>query len=288
MSNKSKKKSPITRELIIPTFKALKELGWSGTIAEIYEIILNNKELCLTGEMIAEPHLGSTRQTELEYQLAWARTYLKNYGIITNTARRVWMITSNYSQKDPESLNVKLIMDKKKIYNSDSNKKTGEVCEEDVIDEEQPWIVRLDKILKNMNPYAFERLSMLLLREMGFIDVKVTKKSGDGGIDGFGKLQINGIITFNVAFQCKRYNNHPVTVEEIRNFRGASAASMDRQLFITTGTYSKPAIEEAKDSAKKPMDLIDGEEFIDMLLKYNIGVKEIKAYEVDEDFFQKI
>lgn len=234
--------------------------------------------------MIAEPHLGSTRQTELEYQLAWARTYLKNYGIITNTARRVWMITSNYSQKDPESL----IMDKKKIYNSDSNKKTGEVCEEDVIDEEQPWIVRLDKILKNMNPYAFERLSMLLLREMGFIDVKVTKKSGDGGIDGFGKLQINGIITFNVAFQCKRYNNHPVTVEEIRNFRGASAASMDRQLFITTGTYSKPAIEEAKDSAKKPMDLIDGEEFIDMLLKYNIGVKEIKAYEVDEDFFQKI
>ena len=186
--------------------------------------------------MIAEPHLGSTRQTELEYQLAWARTYLKNYGIITNTARRVWMITSNYSQKDPESLNVKLIMDKKKIYNSDSNKKTGEVCEEDVIDEEQPWIVRLDKILKNMNPYAFERLSMLLLREMGFIDVKVTKKSGDGGIDGFGKLQINGIITFNVAFQCKRYNNHPVTVEEIRNFRGASAASMDRQLFITTRT----------------------------------------------------
>lgn len=64
--------------------------------------------------MIAEPHLGSTRQTELEYQLAWARTYLKNYGIITNTARRVWMITSNYSQKDPESLNVKLIMDKKR------------------------------------------------------------------------------------------------------------------------------------------------------------------------------
>ena len=47
MSNKSKKKSPITRELIIPTFKALKELGGSGTIAEIYEIILNNKELCV-------------------------------------------------------------------------------------------------------------------------------------------------------------------------------------------------------------------------------------------------
>ncbi len=64
---------------------------------------------------------------------------------------------------------------------------------------------------------------MLLLRGMGFIDVKVTKKSGDGGIDGFGKWQINGFITFNIAFQCKRYNNHPVTVKEIRNFRGAFA-----------------------------------------------------------------
>lgn len=288
MSNNSKKKSPITRELIIPTFQALKELGGSGTIAEIYEIILNNKELNLTEEMIAEPHLGSTRQTELEYQLAWARTYLKNYGIITNTARRVWMITSNYSQIDPQNLDVKLIMDKRRIKKNISDDKIKKICEKELIEEEQPWIIKLDEILKNMDPYAFERLSMLLLREMGFIDVNVTKKSGDGGIDGFGKLQINGIITFNVAFQCKRYNNHPVTVEEIRNFRGASAASMDRQLFITTGTYSKPAIEEAKDSAKKPMDLIDGEEFIDMLLKYNIGVKEIKAYEVDEEFFDKI
>ncbi len=238
--------------------------------------------------MIAEPHIGSTRRTELEYQLAWARTYLKNYGIITNTARRVWMITSNYSQVDPQNLDVKLIMDKKRIQNNVSNNKIKEGYEEGFIDEEQPWIIKLDEILKNMNPYAFERLSMLLLREMGFIDVKVTKKSGDGGIDGFGKLQINDIKTFNIAFQCKRYNNHSVTVEEIRNFRGASSASMDRQLFITTGTYSKPAIEEAKDLAKKPMDLIDGEEFIDMLLKYNIGVKEIKAYEVDEEFFEKI
>ena len=287
MSNRSKKKSPITRELIIPTLQALKELGGSGTIAEIYEIILKNKKLGLTEEMIAEPHLGSTTQTELEYQLAWARTYLKNYGIITNTARRVWMINPNYSQINPLNLDVKLIMDKKRKNENISDDKIKKVSTEELI-EEQPWIIKLDKILKSMDPYAFERLSMLLLREMGFIDVNVTKKSGDGGIDGFGKLQINGIITFNVAFQCKRYNNHPVTVEEIRNFRGASAANMDRQLFITTGTYSKLAIEEAKDSAKKPMDLINGEEFIDMLLKYNIGVKEIKAYEVDEEFFDKI
>ena len=139
-----------------------------------------------------------------------------------------------------------------------------------------------------MNPYAFERLSMLLLKEMGFLDVTVTKKSGDGGIDGYGKLQINGIISFNVAFQCKRYANHPVSAEEIRNFRGAFAANVDRQLFITTGTYSKTAIEEAKHPAKKPIDLIDGGKFIDMILKYSIGVKEVKAYEVDEEFFDKI
>ena len=141
MSNRSKKKSPITRELIIPTLQALKELGGSGTIAEIYEIILKNKKLGLTEEMIAEPHLGSTTQTELEYQLAWARTYLKNYGIITNTARRVWMINPNYSQINPLNLDVKLIMDKKRKNENISNDKIKKISTEELI-EEQPWIIK--------------------------------------------------------------------------------------------------------------------------------------------------
>ena len=77
----------------------------------------------------------------------------------------------------------------------------------DTIEDSEPWRTELAETLHTMNPYAFERLAMLLLRECGFSQVTVTKKSGDGSIDGTGKLQISGIFSFNVAFQCKRYTD---------------------------------------------------------------------------------
>lgn len=56
-------------------------------------------DLNLSDEVLDEPHLGSLNQSEVEYQLAWARTYLKNYGIIVNSARSVWSITSEYASE---------------------------------------------------------------------------------------------------------------------------------------------------------------------------------------------
>lgn len=70
-------------------------MGGSGTNNEIYEKVIVN--LNLPDEVLDEPHLGSLNQNEVEYQLAWARTYLKNYGIIVNSARSVWSITSEYA-----------------------------------------------------------------------------------------------------------------------------------------------------------------------------------------------
>ncbi len=89
--------SPTYTELIIPTYDALKQLGGSGTNNEIYERVI--VDLNLSDEVLDEPHLGSLNQSEVEYQLAWARTYLKNYGIIVNSARSVWSITSEYASE---------------------------------------------------------------------------------------------------------------------------------------------------------------------------------------------
>lgn len=157
----------------------------------------------------------------------------------------------------------------------------------EVPEEVRPWRVKLHKVLTEMNPYAFERLTQRLLRECGFDDVKVTKKSGDGGIDGTGKLKINGIISFNIAFQFKRYQG-TVGAPDIRDFRGSLTTNIEKGVFITTGLFSKQAIEEASNPGKQQIDLIDGEEFITKLAEFGIGVKEIKDYEIDEDYFQKI
>ena len=59
-------------------------------------------------------------------------------------------------------------------------------------------------------------------------------------------------------------------------------------LFRSTGSFSKAAVEEASSPGKQQIDLIDGEEFITKLAEFGIGVKEVKDYEIDEDYFAKL
>ena len=97
MVKKRKNISPRYTELMQPTFDALRQMGGSGTNGEICNAIIKN--LQLADDVINEMHPGSTVQTELEYQLAWARTYLKKYGAINNSGRSVWAITPDFLQK---------------------------------------------------------------------------------------------------------------------------------------------------------------------------------------------
>ncbi len=275
--------------LIEATFLALKQLGGSGHNDEInkkvYEI------LNVPNSILEIIHTGRNSFSEIDYRLAWARTLLKNYGAIINSARRVWVIS-------PEFANVEAVSGSEieKFKNLSNNNIQKEKSEESDIDrdnnieipsEAKSWRQRIYDILINMDPFAFEHLTQRLLRESGFTDVVVTKRSGDGGIDGYGKLKINGVISFNIAFQCKRYQG-TVGAPEIRDFRGSLTRNIEKGLFVTTGTYSSAAKDEAANIGKQQIDLIDGEDFIDMLAEYSIGLKEVKDYEIDEDYFSKI
>src|SRR5438128_219005 len=80
---------PKSWDLYNPTLQALKRLGGSASIAELDEEVI--KLLKLSAGDIAQPH--DARQTEIEYQLAWARTYLKKFGLIDNSERGIWVFT---------------------------------------------------------------------------------------------------------------------------------------------------------------------------------------------------
>lgn len=295
MARKKKIKGPTQLELLEPVFSALQQLGGSATIDEIRDRVIENEQF--PDEIVDEPHAGSaSQQTELEYQLAWARTNLKAYGAITNSSRGVWMVTTEYADK--ESISRKAViafMKERRLANKTAEEADAIINDSDPAndnmdtpDELEPWRNELAEVLKTMNPYAFERLSMLLLRECGFTQVSVTKKSGDDGIDGTGKLRINGIFSFKVAFQCKRYTGS-VSSSDIRDFRGSLTADAEKGVFITTGTFTQAARKEASDPAKTPsIDLMDGEEFISKLIECRIGVKEKTIFEVDKAFFEKI
>ena len=297
MRNKIDSRIPRYNKLIMPAFTALKELGGSGTNDEILNQVI--KDLNIPDEVADITHMGKVNQSELSYQLAWARTYLSKYGVIQNSARSVWSITPEFVGVD--------VLDEKEIVASvvkknaeKRNKATTTTTTDDIPedddptnddeeypDEIKPWKEKLAEILQSMNPYGFERLTQRVLRECGLTPVEVTKTSGDGGIEGTGKLKINGIFSFNVAFQCKRYSG-VVGAPDIRDFRGSLTTNIEKGLFITTGTFSKAAREEACSPGKQQIDLLDGEEFINKLTEYEIGVHPVTTYAIDEEFFKKI
>lgn len=294
MAKIKKIKSPTQLELVEPVFEVLVELGGSATIDEIRDNII--EKLHLSDEIVDEPHRGSaSQQTELEYQLAWARTRLKNYGAIINSKRGVWMITPDFANKKSISREAVTENIKERKLKGKTKAEVDKILADgdpsndgiDTIEDTEPWKTELAETLHNMDPFAFERLSMLLLRECGFTQVTVTKKSGDGGIDGTGKLRINGIFSFNVAFQCKRFKGS-VSAGDIRDFRGSLTTDIEKGVLITTGSFTKAAREEASNAGKQQIDLMDGEEFISKLIEYGLGVKERTIYEIDKAFFEKV
>lgn len=296
---------PSRYDLIVPTFKALKDLGGSGTNDEIVDRII--LDLNIPDDVADIPHTtkkGQSSASELEYEAYWARYFLKNYGAIENRIRGVWSITPDFVSQSASDIDPKTVagayrnkLKKEKASAGDTSiaNKSSINNFDEFTDEElrfDSYRERLADILQEIDPYGFESLTQLLLRACGFDDVKVTKKSADGGIDGIAKLKINGIVSFNVAFQCKRYSSTIVGSPEIRDFRGSLTTDIEKALFITTSTFSKAAKDEANAQGKQQIDLINGEAFINMMIEHGVGVNvsidanEVKAYEIDESFFE--
>jgi restriction system protein len=280
-------------ELLNPTLRALRELGGSASITELSEQVI--EDLKPPQEVIEQPHPGKVNQTELEYRLAWARTYLKKYGVITNSARGVWALTSE--GVDVEEVDPRVVV--RFVHEQSRRERQGRTTSTEV-DERQTesetggeetatWRETLMTTLLEMSPDAFERLCQRLLRESGFIQVEVTGRSGDGGIDGHGIVRLAGLISFPVIFQCKRYRN-TISSNVVRDFRGAMVGRADKGLIITTGNFTRDAILEATRDGAPPIDLIDREQLIDKLKDLRLGVasKQVEVVEVNSEWFAAI
>lgn len=282
---------PTFDELIIPTLNALQALGGSGNIEEINEQVY--KIASIAPETLQIPHDENGLQSEVDYRLAWSRTYLKKYGLIENSARGVWALTQ--ADVDHTKISSEEIVKKVRDQHRRSEEKQGAQAEiteieiPDQTDDNIDWKQSLLHKLFNIDPAAFERLAQRLLRESGFVQVEVTGKSGDGGIDGKGIVKISGFLSFHVIFQCKRYKGS-VTPSQIRDFRGAMQGRADKGLFITTGTFTREAVKEATRDGAPPIDLIDGELLCDKLKEFKLGVetKFIEAVEIKTDWFDRL
>lgn len=271
--------------MMVPTVKALDELGGSGTILEIAEGVI--QLLDLPEGITSHPHNpDKSSQTEVEYRLAWARTYLKKFGLIDNSERGVWAFTDKYQRGmrlDPEEI----VQTVRGVSKKSKKKAIDETPE--ALPKTRDWRTIMHQTILALDPSAFERLTKRILREIGFVQVEVTGQSGDGGIDGKGIVKIQDVLSYHVVFQCKRYKG-TVGPGAIRDFRGAMVGRADKGLFITTGTFTREATKEATRDGASPIDLIEGDDLVEMLKKLRLGVnvRMVEEVEVDTQWFQKI
>ena len=271
-------------DLMPPIIQVLKELGGSGTISEIDSGVI--EKLNLSDEQIEVLHNPEkTTRSEIEYRLAWARTYLKKFGLIENSSRGVWALTV----KGREIKNIDTDKVKRFVRGHYSNQNESEESLE--VNQEQQWREDLMTTLLTMDPSAFERLAQRILRESGFIQVEVTGRSNDGGIDGKGIMRLSGLLSFHVIFQCKRYKSN-VSASQVRDFRGAMVGRADKGLLITTSDFTKEAKREATRDGAPPIDLIDGDLLIDKLKELELGIttKTIvtEEIEINHEWFKGI
>jgi restriction system protein len=276
---------PQSTDLFNPLISALHELGGSGSIEEI-----DNKVIELEGfsEDIVNVLHGEGPRTEIEYRLAWARTYLKKYGILENSSRGIWSISND--KNDIREVNSKEVVDF--VHSRIKEKENDDSIENGIIDNEdinKAWQDELIEILLSLSPDAFERLVQRLLRESGFSQVEVTGKTGDGGIDGKGIFKIAGLISFNVLFQCKRWQGS-VKASDIRDFRGALQGRADKGLFVTTGSFTRDAIKEASRDGATPIDLMDGEALTNKIkeLKLAVSIEYVEKITIDKKWFENL
>ena len=283
---------PTFDELIIPTVKALLKLGGSGTIEEINTKVYEIAEL--PDDILQIPHGEQGATNEVEYRLAWTRTYLKKFGLLENSSRGIWALSKaniDINSIDPEYIK-RTVREKARPEEQKNEKETPKQLEkeiEDEVEKTEEWKEQLLNTLYNISPSAFERLAQRILRESGFFQVEVTGKTGDGGIDGKGIVRVSGLLSFHVIFQCKRYRGS-VTPSQIRDFRGAMQGRADKGLFITTGNFTREALKEATRDGAPPIDLIDGELLCDKLkeLKLGISTKMTETIEIKSEWFTNL
>ena len=290
MGRKQEPKGPKFVSYFCPVIEALKKLGGSARPAEVGE------------EIVAKLGISDTAQAEtlpsgfprFDNKVAWARFYLAKAGIIDSSSRGVWTLTEK-GRALPHLTHQEALDVFKEVhaqFHVDRGRDDAPEVEEAEAapsqDAASPTSVnyreQVLEILRGLPPSGFQRFCQRLLRESGFQEVTISGRSGDGGIDGLGILQVSPLVSFKVLFQCKRYAG-AVTPSQVRDFRGAMQGRADKGIIITTAAFTSEARKEAVRDGVPPIELVDGEKLVTMIEQLELGLSPIRAFKVDESFF---
>ncbi|MBG7610987.1 restriction endonuclease [Polaribacter sp. BAL334] len=288
---------PKFHETFIPILKVL-ENGETLQARELYQKVIDKFYTELTKEQLEE----KTKSGDLLIinRIAWGKSYLKKGGYIEFPKRGFVKITEKGKVNAKSVLTLKQVENSDnylEFYNEENSKKEStpskieNASPQDLIDEgfDQIDIQVKDELLeklKEIDPFYFEKVILILLKKMGYGDFVETAKTGDGGIDGI--INEDKLGLDKIYIQAKRYGENKVREKDIRNFIGAMSGDTQKGVFVTTSTFDSGATKKAHD-AHHTIVLIDGLKLVDLMHQYNVGIQVKAVYEVkelDNDFFE--
>jgi len=289
---------PKFHETFIPILKVL-ENGETLQAREMYQKVIDQFYSGLSKEQLEE----KTKSGDILIinRIAWGKSYLKKGGYIEFPKRGFVRITEKGKNQSLSDLTLKQVESSEnylEFYNEENSKKVstptiiGNSSPQDLIDEgfnqidHQVKSELLDR-LKEIDPFYFEKVILILLKKMGYGDFVETAKTGDGGIDGI--INEDKLGLDKIYIQAKRYGENKVREKEIRNFIGAMSGDTQKGVFVTTSSFDAGAIKKAHD-AHHTIILIDGVKLVDLMHQYNVGIQVKAVYEVkelDNDFFEE-
>ncbi|WP_339079973.1 restriction endonuclease [Pseudomonas sp. TMP9] len=231
----------------------------------------------------------------IENRIAWGKSYLKKGGLVQYPERGLVQITEKGKSAGKENVSLEKIQsDVINFYEPEKNTAKAVTIysssPQDLIDNGFEQIEREVKNelllkLKEVDPYAFEKMILILLKKMGYGEFIETAKSGDGGIDGI--INEDQLGLEKIYIQAKRYSETKVRETDIRNFIGAMSGDTRKGIFVTTSSFDEKAKTKAR-NAHHSIILIDGCKLVDLMHKFNVGVQIKSTYEIkilDNDFF---
>jgi restriction system protein len=270
-----------------PLLDALRDLGDSGKPKEVSSKIAENLRL-------SDKILDSTLKSgagRFHNQVAWARQYLVWEGYLDSSKHGTWILTEKgktaiITEQQARDIFKKWVDIHQKARKESEHQIINDQEENPPEEYEQTAHPELLDILLGLSPSGFEKVCKELLRESGFENVTVTGQSHDGGIDGFGTLELNPFVSFKVLFQCKRYKGS-VPRAHVGDFRNAMIGRAEKGIILTTGTFSSEATKEASREGAPQIELIDGDKLVKMFEKVELGVIPKTIYIPDLTYFEK-
>ncbi len=288
---------PKFHETFSPILKILKD-GVVLHHKDLINSVIESNYSDLPRELLEQT--TKTGELLIKNRIAWGKSYLKKGGYIFYPERGMVKITEKGVEAVKENLELKDIVNDSnfnEFYNPEVNKNNENKISKPIDSTPQELIEsgfseieiqiknELLEKLKDTDPFAFQKVILILLQRMGYGNYIETAKSHDGGIDGI--INEDKLGLEKIYIQAKRYTENKVREKDIRNFIGAMSGDTRKGVFVTTSFFDDSAIKKAKE-AHHTIILIDGSKLVELMYQFNVGVQVLEVYEIkkiDEDFF---